>query len=355
MTRTPLVSVVSPAFNECDSLLPLRDRLDRALAGCEVDWEWIIVDDNSSDATQEVIAGLAASDARVRGFRLASNSGSDRAIHCGLDAARGNCAIVMASDLQDPPELLPRLIELWRAGTPVVLATRKARPGEARPTLVFSRMYYWLLHHVAGLRRMPSRGADFFLIDRKVMRALETFPETTVSRWLLLVWMGFPTEVIEYTKQARAHGRSGWTLRKKCALAFDSVIAFSPLPIRIASAAGVCLAVLGFVYLAFVLVNAWGGHPVQGWSSLMAVTIVMGGFQMLMLGLVGEYLWRNLEESRRRPRYVIEWESEPRVRAADHIETIHIDEPAAIMAGSRRAGAMRIQSPEATGCSEADR
>ena len=170
-------------------------------------------------------------------------------------------------------------------------------------------LYYWLMREVVGLQSIPEQGADFFLIDRKVIDAVSRFSESNTSIFALLSWMGFKPDSVNYVKQARTHGRSGWTLAKKVKLLLDSVTSFSFFPIRIMSYAGFCLALLGFLYAIVVIVNAILRKPVQGYPSLMVAVLVIGGVQMLMMGVLGEYLWRTLDESRRRPRFLIEDEA----------------------------------------------
>lgn len=295
MNRT--LSIVTPAFNEAANLTVLYQKLAAVLEG--LDWEWIVVDDHSKDATFTVASRLAQIDSRVRAIRLARNSGSHAAITCGLDHANGEAAVVMAADLQDPPEILPTLISLWRDGAQVVWALR----GGVRKS---SSLYYLAMRRLAGMEGMPRSGADFFLIDRTVIDAFRRFREQHTSIFALITWMGFRQVTVACSKQPRLHGQSGWTFRKKVALLIDSITAFTYAPIRLMTYVGFLTAVLGLFYAAFVAVHALRGSAVQGWASLMVVVLVLGGVQMLMMGVLGEYLWRALDESRRRPRYLIE-------------------------------------------------
>jgi dolichol-phosphate mannosyltransferase len=301
-----LVSIVTPAFNEEKNLPLLYDLLVESLAKLGVAWEWVVVDDHSRDNTFDVVKALALRDGRVRGVRFARNCGSHTALYCGLTHTRGDCAIVLAADLQDPPEVIGRLLENWHGGAQVVWAARAAREGEKRSKVAFANWYYWIMRKVVGLQEIPDTGADFFLADRRVIEALRLFPETNVSILALICYMGFRQSTVTYNKRARQHGQSGWTLRKKLKLVVDSVTSFSFLPIRILSGVGMAAALVGFLYALVVVVNAVAGNPAEGWSSLMVVILVMGGLQMLMMGVLGEYLWRVLAESRRRPRYLIE-------------------------------------------------
>jgi len=307
----PLLSIVTPAFNETSNLPLLYQRLRKTLDGLDLRWEWVVVDDHSSDNTFEVLANLARGDDRIRAFRFARNFGSHTATRCGLHYAQGSCAVIMASDLQDPPELLPQFLAKWSSGAQIVWAARKQRKGEGLTTVGFSRLYYALMRHVVGMKEMPATGADFFLIDRAIMDALGAFNESNVSTVALITWMGFRQDTITYDKEARVHGRSGWSLEKKLKLAVDSITSFTYLPIRFMSYLGLVVALLGFLYAIVVVANALARNPVQGWSSLIVVVLLVGGIQMLMMGVLGEYLWRALDESRQRPRYLIEASTEP--------------------------------------------
>jgi glycosyltransferase involved in cell wall biosynthesis len=301
-----LLSVVSPAYNEIENLPLLYEQLCQVLDSAGVDWEWIVVDDHSADQTFRVVVEIAGRDSRVRAIRLARNFGSHTAIVCGLDHAQGNCVAVLAADLQDPPEVIPMLYAKWREGAQVVWAVRVRREGEKASTLGFSRLYYFLMRRVVGMQEMSATGADFFLLDRCVVNALRQFNEKNVSILALITWMGFRQATVPYDKHARVHGHSGWSLEKKLKLAIDSVTSFTYLPIRLMSYIGFVVAFLGFLYAGVVLFNGLRGLPPEGWASLMIVVLVIGGVQMLMMGILGEYVWRALDEARRRPRYIIE-------------------------------------------------
>lgn len=301
-----MLSIVTPAYNESENLPLLYRRLQDVLSSLNIEWEWIVVDDHSRDQTFEVIKQIAAQDSRVRGVRFARNFGSHTAILCGLENAKGDCAVVMAADLQDPPETLSLLMEKWYGGAQVVWAIRAHREEEAASTVGFAKLYYFMMREIVGMKEMPSSGADFFLIDRRVIDVLFQFKETNASILALITWLGFRQDSILYDKQARQHGRSGWNLEKKLKLVVDSIASFTYIPIRLMSYIGFVIALLGFVYALIVIVNALIGKPTEGWSSLMVVVLVVGGMQMLMMGVLGEYVWRALDESRRRPRYWIE-------------------------------------------------
>uniref|UniRef100_A0A832A8K9 Glycosyltransferase n=1 Tax=Desulfacinum infernum TaxID=35837 RepID=A0A832A8K9_9BACT len=301
-----LVSVVSPAFNESRNVPLLYRSLVETFQPLAVDWEWVVVDDHSTDETFQALVNLAGKDSRVRGFRLARNAGSHAALVCGLHQARGDCVVVLAADLQDPPELIPDMLKLWREGYHIVWAVRRRREGIKKSSLWFSRLYYYAMRHLFGLKELPETGADFFLADKRVIEALKGFHERNVNLMALLAWMGFRHTRIDYDKKARIYGRSGWNFAKKIKLFIDSVASFSYLPIRAISVIGFITAMVGFLYAGVVVINALRGAPPQGWASLMVVVLVIGGVQMIMMGVLGEYLWRAFDETRRRPKFIIE-------------------------------------------------
>lgn len=301
-----LLSVVSPAHNEERNLPLLHQRLKETLDGQGIDWEWVVVDDHSSDSTFQVLNALAEADPRVRSVRFSRNFGSHKAILCGLQESRGDCAVVMSSDLQDPPQVILSLIDEWRrAGSQIVWAEREART-DSGSNLLFARLYFWMMRRLVGLNDLPPNGADVFLLDRFVIDTLSKFNEQHVSLVALLSWVGFRQSSIFYRRGERLHGTSSWSLAKKLRLVIDSVTGFSYFPIRLMSGVGVVTALVGFLYaLVVVAARLFGGQP-EGWSSLMVVLLLVGGVQMVMMGILGEYVWRALDQSRQRPPFVIE-------------------------------------------------
>ena len=304
--EAPLLSVVTPAYNEEANVPEMYLRLKAVLEAASVSWEWLVVDDHSRDQTFRAVEALARTDQRVAGLRLSRNFGSHAALSCGLHHARGQCVVLMAADLQDPPEVIPDLLAQWRQGSQVVWAVRASRAGEKTSTTAFARLYYAMMRNLLGMKEMPATGADFLLMDRLVVDNFNAFQEQDVSILALISWMGFRQGFIEYHKQARLHGRSNWTLKKKLKLAVDSVAGFSYLPVRLMSYAGVVLALLGFLYLGVVIWNRVVGTPAPGWTETTSLILLLGGMQMLMLGILGEYTWRALSAARRRPVYLIE-------------------------------------------------
>ena len=300
------ISIVTPAYNEEENLPALYDRLAETMRASGIVWEWIIVDDCSRDRTFLVIGDIVKKNPSVRGLRFSRNFGSHAAITCGLAQCSGRAAIVLAADLQDPPETIPALLDGWRSGAKVVWAARRARFGESRSTILFARIYYWIMRNTAGMRDMPASGADFFLLDRAVIDALKAIDDKNTSVMGLITWLGFDQHVVEYDKQARMHGETGWTFSKKLKFAIDSIAGFSYFPIRFISLMGLVIAFCGFIAAAVVVYNAVVTDLVTGWASIMVALLVLNGLQMLMLGVLGEYIWRGLDETRNRPRYVVQ-------------------------------------------------
>ena len=305
--KFPVLSVVVAAYNEEGNVPLLYDRL-LALdwAALKLEPEFVFVDDHSQDKTPQVLASLAARDPRVKVLRFSKNFGSHKAFTAGLEHCTGVAAVILAADLQDPPETIPQLVAKWREGAKVVWAVREDREGESLATRLLSRLYYFLMRRMAEVRP-PRKGADFLLLDRVVVAELRKAPEKHTSLLSLIQWMGFDQAEIVYTKAARHSGRSNWTLSKKLKLAVDSFVSFSYVPLRLASACGLLFAFSGFLYAAVIAVRAIAlGSPVQGWSSLMCVLLIVSDVQLVILGILGEYLWRTFDEARGRPRYIVE-------------------------------------------------
>jgi polyisoprenyl-phosphate glycosyltransferase len=298
-----MLSILTPAFNEAGNLESLHARLVETMGAAGLEWEWLIVDDHSSDETFQVIERLARADTHVRGVRLARNSGAHVAVTCGLRRVRGDAAVMMAADHQDPPETIAAMVQAWRQGAQIVWAVRRGRPGTPAHA-GFASVYYWIMRNLVGMKEMPERGADFFLIDRVAIDAFRRCDERNVSVFALITWLGFRQVTVEYDKQPRASGTSGWTLARKIALVADSVTAFSDLPIRMCGYAGVACLALGGV------LGLWGAVAYftrgAGLPLLLAAITWLSGVQLVALGAVGAYVRRALDEARRRPLYFIE-------------------------------------------------
>lgn len=303
-----LFSVVVPVYHNATSLADLLSELQAVAAkNTADDFEFIFVDDGSSDDSFAVLTQLAQSEPRMRVVKLSRNFGSNPAIMAGLSQAQGDAAAAIAADLQDPPALIHDMIGLWRSSKKVIIAARRKRE-DPFPTSLLSAIFYRLFRRYA-IKTMPERGFDFFLLDRQVYTLINGIQENNAYLMGLILWLGFDPHVLYYDRQARAkkYGRSMWNFTRKFKYFVDSFVAFSYFPIRLASGLGLLFSLLGLAYAFWVIVaRVAQGIEVEGWASLMIVVLTATGIQMLILGIVGEYMWRNLDETRRRPRFIIE-------------------------------------------------
>ncbi len=314
----PELSIVIPVFNEEAVLPALFERLRSLMQRLSpIVAEVILVDDHSSDHSPELLNALCQRDSRFRFVRLARNSGSHVAILAGLAQSRGECSVFLAADLQDPPELISGMLDLWRANHRVVWAVREEREGVSRVDLLLSNAFYRALN-LLGEVRLPPRGSDFALLDHKVVEALLKSAGSNPSIGGEIARLGFSSAQVAYTKEKRAAGGSKWTLGRKLKAFADAFVSFSYAPLRAMSYLGMVFSFFGFLYaFVVVFVRLTTRTPVQGWASLIVVVLVLGGVQMMMLGVLGEYLWRTLEAARRRPIYFLEETSETDDVSAD--------------------------------------
>jgi dolichol-phosphate mannosyltransferase len=303
-----LVSIVVPVYHNGASLPELFAQFQElARRNSSDDFEFVFVDDGSRDDSFAVLQALYQRDERVRVIKLARNFGSNAALLAGLDQSRGEVIAAIAADLQDPPELIDLMLARWRLGSKVVLAARQSR-GDPLLTRLLANTFYALFRRFA-IPSMPRQGFDFFVIDRQVCNHIKTIKESNAYLMGMILWLGFEPAILYYHRRQRAErfGKSMWSLTKKLKYFVDAFVAFSYVPVRAASLLGVGLSGLGLLYaLALLFLRILVGIPVVGWVSLMAVLLVVSGVQLLMTGILGEYLWRNLDETRRRPRFVIE-------------------------------------------------
>jgi glycosyltransferase involved in cell wall biosynthesis len=301
----PRISVITSFLNEVDNLPAWKQRVEAAFAESGETYELVFVDDHSSDGSTVLVRNWSADDSLIQYIRLSRNCGSHAAFSAGLETCRGDCAILLAADLQDPPETIPRLLHEWQQGYNVVWAARSERLGESWSTKLFSSAYYRIMQRLA-LPDMPRQGADFVLLDRKVIDAYNAIPEKNTSFLAMILWLGFRQTTIAYVKEARAAGKSKWTFARKIKLLVDSIVSFSFAPIRFASYLGMLVSLSAFAFSIDVFVNALFGKPIEGYSSLMMIVLWLGGIQLLILGILGEYLWRAFDQVRGRPYYIVE-------------------------------------------------
>lgn len=301
------VSVVVPAYNEGESVRAARAAIAEVFAAQlpGTDFEILFVDDGSCDDTFQHLAALAAEFPCVRVLKFAQNCGSHMAIRAGLDYATGDAACFIACDLQDPPDAIPRMLAALQPPVEIVWAVRNTRQ-DPLASRISSRLFYGLARLLVSRNLAPS-GSSMFLLGPEALKILRQHRERNLMLDGALATMGVVQAQVSYERQARQVGHSKWTLGKKLKTFADFFVGYSYAPLRFISYAGMLVAVLGFLYALVVLANRlFFAQLVQGWTSLMLVVLILGGLQMMMLGIIGEYLWRTLDEARGRPRYVLE-------------------------------------------------
>ena len=303
----PLIAIVVPVFNEHDNLRPFYEAVTEVIRTVpDYDWEFMFVDDGSHDGSFDELRALRGQDDRVQALRFPRNFGSHVAIAAGIDYCRGDAAVVMAADLQDPPALIRDFVDRWRSGYDVVWGARTGRDEGALRSYGMA-MFYRLVRRYA-IPTYPEGGTgSFCLISRPVIDAFRQCQERNRLTFGLIAWSGFRETSVPYHRPRRLVGSSSWTLRKMVKAAIDTFISFSSLPIRTISFLGVAVSALSFVFGVYVFINQiFFGTRVMGWTSVMLVVLVLGGVQLLMIGVLGEYLQRILDEARGRPLYTVE-------------------------------------------------
>jgi dolichol-phosphate mannosyltransferase len=304
--------VVSACYNEREVIRSFYEALRGALDGLEeCETRVLFVDDGSEDDTLEILNEIADRDERVLVYSLSRNFGHQAALSAGLAVADADAVVMMDADLQHPPELIPRMLKLWREGADVVSAERRITEAPAAKR-VASTVFYRLINALSDTQ-IPESVADFCLLNRRAQRALLAMPERHRFLRGLVAWMGFRRVLLPYAAPARPAGAVKYSLGKMIALAMDAVLSFSTRPVRIASRIGLAVAVLGAVYLVYILARAvLAGDLVPGWGSLLSVVLILGGLQLLFVGITGEYVARIFEEVKGRPLYFFKQTPESR-------------------------------------------
>ena len=304
----PKISVIVPCyFNEENIPVTTRALLDNeALFPEDVEFEYVMVDDGSKDGTVSALLEFeAANPGKVKVVKLVSNVGSYTAIVAGMEYATGDCNVVITADLQDPPALMRKMYDYWCKGLKLVIANRQER-NEGFFKTIFANSFHWLMKRFA-LEKLPDGGFDYLLFDRMVREEILKMKEKNTNSLFLMIWMGFDFVSIPYTREERKIGKSRWTLKKKLKLFVDSFVSFSFFPIRAITSLGFLLGVSAFLYGIFVILARMSGLiSAEGWSSLMLVLLFVSSFQMISMGILGEYLWRTLDASRNRPNYLVD-------------------------------------------------
>ena len=299
------VSLVAPVLNEEASIGPFYERISIVMERLALSYEVVFVNDGSSDGSLSKMRMLRSQDGRVMIVDLSRNFGKEIALTAGIDFARGSCVIPIDVDLQDPPEVIPRLIEKWKEGFDVVYASRLEREGETVLKKATASAFYRL---IGGMTRfpIPKNTGDFRLMNRRTVDALKQLRETNRFMKGLFSWVGFNQTGISYTRERRFAGKTKWNYKNLFNLAIEAITSFSAVPLKIASLLGLVISLFAIGYgLYLILRTLFWGNPVPGYTSLMAVILFLGGIQLISIGIIGEYIGRIYNESKRRPLYLV--------------------------------------------------
>jgi glycosyltransferase involved in cell wall biosynthesis len=301
----PEVSLVVPCHNEAENLSALYDRTLAVMEQTGKSWEMVCINDGSKDDTLERLLALHQNDPRVVVIDLSRNFGKEAALTAGLDHARGDCAIPLDADLQDPPEIIPALLAKWLEGYDVVNAVRLSRDGESWLKRASAHAFYRVINRMSDMD-IPADTGDFRLLSRPVMDALKTLPERRRFMKGLFAWVGFRTANVYYHREARYAGSTKWNYWRLWNFAVEGITSFSQVPLQLAAYLGFCVSLLAFLYAIWLVISTLVyGNSVKGYPSMMVTLLFLGGVQLMALGVIGEYLGRIYEESKRRPVYLV--------------------------------------------------
>jgi glycosyltransferase involved in cell wall biosynthesis len=299
------LSVVVPAFNEEEVLAEFHTRLARVLDGVAAPSEIIYVNDGSSDNTLELMRSLQVADARIAIVDLSRNFGKEIAMTAGLDHAHGNAVVVIDADLQDPPELIPDMIQQWQQGYDVVYAQRTSRAGESALKKTTAHLFYRLIQRLSRVE-IPRDTGDFRLLSRRAVDALAGLREQHRFMKGLFAWIGYPQKAVPYLRDARFGGNTKWSYVRLWNFAIEGITSFSTIPLKVATYLGMAAALGAFLYGIFIVLDTLlYGNPVPGYPSLLVVVLFLGGIQLMALGVIGEYLGRMFDETKARPLYLV--------------------------------------------------
>ena len=299
------ISLVIPCYNEEEVLPELRRRLEEVVSRYTIPFEVVLIDDGSKDNTWPIISQYSLESGFIKAVRLARNFGHQTAITCGLDQTRGEVVVILDADLQDPPELIPEMLERWREGYDVVFGQRRTRQGESMSKRFFAFAFYRIFERIAGLH-VPRDTGDFRLMDRRAVDALQSLKERHRFVRGMVSWIGYHPLAVPYDRPERFAGTTKYPFRKSLFLAIDAITSFTYAPLRIASYIGVMTSCLAFLYIIVIILLWFAGISFAGYTSLMASILLLGGVQLTVLGILGEYVGRIFEQGQQRPLYLVD-------------------------------------------------
>jgi dolichol-phosphate mannosyltransferase len=297
-----LLSVVAPVYNEEATIEEFYSRVCSALNGLQ--FELVLVDDGSTDQSEAELRKLASNDPRVHLIQLSRNFGHQTALTAGLDHARGDAVVMLDADLQDPPELIPRMLDHWRAGCDVIYAVREQREGESRFKLATARWFYSLFDRLAQVELQHNSG-DFRLLDRRALDALLSMRERNRFLRGMTVWVGYRQAAVPYKRDRRFAGSTKYTIPKMLRFSLDAISSFSHRPLQLATLLGFLISTLAFVAIPVVIALRILGSYLPGFSSLTIAVLLLGGIQLIAIGIIGEYVGRIYDEVKGRPLYLV--------------------------------------------------
>ena len=301
----PILSVILPCHNEAENLDLLFSRLEAVFETMAIPYELIAIDDGSTDDTYARLVAHHTRNPRIITIRLARNFGKENTVSCGLSHARGNAAIIMDSDLQHPPEIIPELYKKWQDGVQMVYALRRNRDTDGIASRQFSHFYYWLFDKIGDIK-LPEGAGDFRLLDRKVIDAVNALPERSRFMKGLMSWVGFSSASVEFDVAPRYKGISSWSPIGLIRFAFDGLLSFSSIPLRMWTAIGCVVSLFSLLYMSYLLIQTTlFGIDVPGFATIMVSVLMLGGIQLIGLGVLAEYIARIFVEVKRRPLYFI--------------------------------------------------
>ncbi|OFA17232.1 bactoprenol glucosyl transferase [Acidithiobacillus ferrivorans] len=305
IANNPEVSLVVPCHNETENLSALFGRVRAVMEKTGKSWEMVCINDGSKDDTLEQLLALHQKDPHVVVIDLSRNFGKEAALTAGLDHARGDCAIPLDADLQDPPELIPELLAKWQEGYDVVNAVRLSRDGESWFKRASAHAFYRVINRMSDVD-IPADTGDFRLLSRPVLEAIKTLPERRRFMKGLFAWVGFRATSVYYHREPRYAGKTTWNYWRLWNFAVEGVTSFSQVPLQLAAHLGLFVSVLAFLYAVYLIIGTMVyGNPVRGYPSMMVTLLFLGGVQLIALGVIGEYLGRIYEETKGRPVYLV--------------------------------------------------
>ena len=306
--NNPTISIIAPCYNEEETIEPFLRRIEEILTQINEPYEIVFINDGSKDNTLNVLLNAKQNFKNIRIINFSRNFGKEAALTAGLDKARGEAAIPIDVDLQDPPELIKELVARWREGYDVVLAKRADRTSDSFAKRVSADLFYKLNGKISNVD-IPNNVGDFRLMSKRTVEALKQLPENQRFMKGLFAWVGFKTTVIEYAREKREAGQSSFNGWKLWNFALDGITSFSTLPLRIWLYIGALVSFLSFLYGSFIILKTLiFGVDLPGYASLAVIMLFLGGIQLIGIGILGEYIGRIYSESKRRPSYIIEGE-----------------------------------------------